>query len=167
MLSKLQMPALDTYASAGEAELLQPVKPQPASEFQTTRENSREPAEDEKDMAPAPMGSLYEATQLNSLRTRPRRINLRKRNAKQRMEADMVSQNLLSISDAEELLELYDLSSLTSKCANTSTRFKRSLSRYLFNTTIPEDVPLTAIRESSSVLFTAIMLVSALHIPGK
>lgn len=46
-------------------------------------------------------------------------------------------------------------------------RFKRSLSRYLFNTAIPEDVPLTSIRESSSILFTAIMLVSALHVPGK
>ena len=103
------MPGLDSYANNGEAEPSQPPKqqPQPASEFQTTRENSREPAEDEKDMAPAPMGSLYEATQLNSLRTRLRRVNPRKRNAKRRMEADMISQNLLSIADGEELLALY------------------------------------------------------------
>ncbi|KAK5105286.1 hypothetical protein LTS08_001562 [Lithohypha guttulata] len=149
------MPNLESYANevAIEPPLPPPQKPS-VPEFQTnqtTRENSRDPVEDEKDLAPAPMGSLYEATQLNSLRTRLRRVNPRKRNAKRRMEADMVSQNLLSIADAEELLEL----------------FKRSLSRYLFNTAIPEDVTLQAVRESSSVLFTAIMLVSALHVPGK
>ena len=101
------MPALEFYANEIATEPPPPPLKQPASEFQTTRENSREPAEDEKDMAPAPMGSLYEATQLNSLRTRLRRVHPRKRNAKKRTEADMVSQNLLSISDAEELLELY------------------------------------------------------------
>jgi len=100
------MPALDSYVNASEAEPPQARKLQPASEFQTTRENSRDPADDEKNIAPAPMGSLYEATQLNSLRTRLRRVNPRKRNAKRRMEEDMVSQNLLSIADADELLEL-------------------------------------------------------------
>ncbi|KAK5093334.1 hypothetical protein LTR70_004704 [Exophiala xenobiotica] len=145
------MPALDLYANASEGEPSQPQKLQPASEFQTTRENSREPLEDDKNIAPAPMGSLYEATQLGSLRTRLRRPNPRKRNVKRRMETDMVSQNLLSIADAEELLQL----------------FKRSLSRYLFNTSIPEDISLISIRESSTVLFTALMLVSALHVPGK
>lgn len=97
------MPSLNTYADPDSA---RPLK-QPASEFQTTRENSREPAEDEKeDMAPAPMGSLYEATQLNSLRTRLRRGNPRKRNANRRMESDLISQNLLSMTDAEEMLDL-------------------------------------------------------------
>jgi len=100
------MPALDTFANASEGEPPPPQKLHPHSEFQTTRENSREPPEDEKNIAPAPMGSLYEATQLNSLRSRLRRGNPRKRNAKRRMEADMISQNLLSIEDAEELLEL-------------------------------------------------------------
>lgn len=105
------MPNLEAYANevATEPPLPLPQK-QPISQFQTnqtTRENSREPAEDEKDMAPAPMGSLYEATQLNSLRTRLRtRAHPRKRNAKRRMEADMISQNLLAEVDAEELLSL-------------------------------------------------------------
>lgn len=105
VLQKLSMPALESYANEVATEPPPPPK-QPASEFQTTRENSREPADDEKDMAPAPMGSLYEATQLNSLRTRLRRVNPRKRNAKRRMEADMVSQNLISLADGEELLAL-------------------------------------------------------------
>lgn len=99
------MPSLETYANDGESDMPLPPR-QPASEFQTTRENSKEPAEEEKALAPAPMGSLFEATQLNSLRTRLRRVNPRKRTAKRRMEADMVSQNLLSIEHAEELLEL-------------------------------------------------------------
>lgn len=46
-------------------------------------------------------------------------------------------------------------------------RFKTSLTRYLYNTTIPETATLYSIRESSSILLTAILLVSALHIPGK
>lgn len=46
-------------------------------------------------------------------------------------------------------------------------RFKTSLTRYLYNTTIPEAATLYSIRESSSILLTAILLVSALHIPGK
>lgn len=105
------MPNLEAYASEVATEPPPPLpQKQPISDFQTnqtTRENSREPAEDEKDMAPAPMGSLYEATQLNSLRTRLRtRANPRKRNAKRRMEADMISQNLLAEADAEELLNL-------------------------------------------------------------
>lgn len=106
VLNKLQMPALDSYANeiAIDSQVQQK---QPASEFQTTRENSREPPEEEREMAPAPMGSLYEATQLNSLRTRLRRVHPRKRHAKRRMEADMISQNLLSAVDAEELLDLY------------------------------------------------------------
>lgn len=106
VLSKLQMPALESYANEIAVDPQVPPK-QPASEFQTTRENSREPAEEEKEMAPAPMGSLYEATQLTSLRTRLRRVHPRKRHAKRRMDADMVSQNLLSVTDAEELLNLY------------------------------------------------------------
>ena len=157
------MPALESYANPEQPQV-QALK-QNMSEFQTTRENSREPAEDDKDMAPAPMGSLFEATQLNSLRTRVRRVNPRKRNGKKRMEADMVSQNLLGISDAEELLALYVLCHCNGLLTNC--RFKRSLSRYLFNTALPEDITLATIRESSSLLFTAIMLVSALHLPGK
>lgn len=99
------MPALEAYANDPEAELPLP-QIKPASEFQTTRENSKEPTEDEKGLAPAPMGSLFEATQLNSLRTRLRRVNPRKRNAKRKMEADMISQGLLSIEHAEELLDM-------------------------------------------------------------
>lgn len=105
VLQKLDLPALESYANEPELENTLPPKI-PASEFQTTRENSKEPTEEEKALAPAPMGSLFEATQLNSLRTRLRRVNPRKRNAKRRMEADMVSQNLLSVEHAEELLDL-------------------------------------------------------------
>lgn len=105
ILQKLDMPALESYANDGELDMPVPAKV-PPSEFQTTRENSKEPTEEEKSLAPAPMGSLFEATQLNSLRTRLRRVHPRKRTAKRRMEADMISQNLLSMEHAEELLDL-------------------------------------------------------------
>ena len=41
------------------------------------------------------------------------------------------------------------------------------LSRYLFDATIREDRTLQSVRESSTLLFTAIMVVASLHIPDK
>lgn len=46
-------------------------------------------------------------------------------------------------------------------------RYKTSLTRYLYNTTIAEDRTLDSVRESSTLFFTAIMSVTSLHIPGK
>ncbi|KAJ5692667.1 hypothetical protein N7462_002090 [Penicillium macrosclerotiorum] len=45
--------------------------------------------------------------------------------------------------------------------------FKAVLSPYLFSATISQDATLESLRTSSTVLFTAVMLVSALHIPGR
>jgi hypothetical protein len=45
-------------------------------------------------------------------------------------------------------------------------RFKTLLSPHLFSASIPPDASLETVRTSSTVLFTAIMLVSALHISG-
>lgn len=101
------MPSLETYHEGADVPAPAPqAQKLNTSEFLTTRENSREPPEEEKDIAPAPMGSLYEVTQLNSLRSRLRQNHPRRRNNKRRMETDLVSENLISEDEAEEMLHM-------------------------------------------------------------
>ncbi|KAJ4516460.1 hypothetical protein HRR83_001794 [Exophiala dermatitidis] len=122
------------------------------SNAQTTRENSREPnAEDAHEMAPAPMGSLYEVTQLNTLRSRLKYGDPARRNSRKNMEHDLISMGVISLDEAEEMFVL----------------FKTSLSRYLFDAPIHESRSLLSVRESSTLFFTAIITVTSLHIPGK
>jgi hypothetical protein len=129
--------------------------PEPTSQSQTTRENSREPgtAGDDLEMAPAPMGSLYEVTQLNTLRSRLKYGDPARRNSKKNlnMEQDLVSLGLITLAEAEDLFSL----------------FKTTLSRYLFDATIQESRTLLSVRESSTLFFTAIITVTSLHIPGR
>ncbi|OCT51378.1 Transcriptional activator of protease prtT [Cladophialophora carrionii] len=159
ILSRLKMPALESYSRTHPSQHLQPPPPALAvpvpadSNAQTTRENSREPMnqEDAHEVAPAPMGSLFEVTQLNTLRSRLKYGDPARRNSKKNMENDLVSMGIISVEEAEEMFEL----------------FKRSLSRYLFDATVHESRSLLSVRESSTLFFTAIITVTSLHIPGK
>ncbi|ETN46077.1 uncharacterized protein HMPREF1541_00261 [Cyphellophora europaea CBS 101466] len=146
ILAKLKMPNLEAYS-----EPQQPVQRMPESLAPTTREPSREPEpKAEHDIAGAPMEGLFEATQLNTLRARLRG-DPNKRSSRRKVESDLISQGIISIEEAEEMLQLY----------------KTSLSRYLFNATISEARTLDSVRESSTFFFTAIMSVTSLHVPGK
>ncbi|KIW95565.1 uncharacterized protein Z519_04150 [Cladophialophora bantiana CBS 173.52] len=154
ILSRLKMPPLEAYSRTHPSQHLQPPPlPVPAeSNAQTTRENSREPnQEDAHEVAPAPMGSLYEVTQLNTLRSRLKYGDPARRNSKKNMENDLISMGAISVEEAEEMLSL----------------FKTTLSRYLFDATIHESRTLLSVRESSTLFFTAIITVTSLHIPGK
>jgi len=95
------------------------------------------------------MEGLYEATHLSALRSRtggpPTERRLRKN-----IESDLIAQGVIAVDEAERMLSL----------------FKTSLSRYLFNAAISPERTLHSIRSSSSLLFTSIMAVSSLHIPG-
>lgn len=156
ILAKLKMPNLDTYAQSTDdtPTRAQPVHRQhiPESVAQTTRENSRDPVPmaEQHDIAGAPMEGLYEATQLNTLRARLKGES-NARSSRRKMESDLISQGVITLEEAEEMLVL----------------FKTTLSRYLFDATIPESRSLHSVRESSTLFFTAIMTVSSLHIPGK
>ena len=85
-----------------------------ASVPQTTRDNSREPEpkHEQPDIAGAPMEGLFEATQLNTLRARLRG-DPNKKSSRRKLEADLVSQGLISIEEAEEMLLLLALSPLS------------------------------------------------------
>ncbi|KIX02426.1 uncharacterized protein Z518_08367 [Rhinocladiella mackenziei CBS 650.93] len=149
ILSRLKMPPLESY-SLGQPP--QSSQPNPVdSNAQTTRENSREPQEDAHEVATAPMGSLYEVTQLNTLRSRLKYGDPARRHSRKHMENDMISLGVITIEEAEDMFNL----------------FKTSLSRYLYNATIQESRTLLSVRESSTLFFTAIITVSSLHIPGK
>ena len=99
VLGKLKLPSLESYTHSP--------KHIPESVAQTTRENSREPPPQvEQDIAGAPMEGLFEATQLNTLRARLKHGDPTAKNARRRMESDMVSQGLISIEEAEDMFHL-------------------------------------------------------------
>ena len=154
ILAKLKMPNLDSYNQNDSQIQTQDHAPRqiPGSVAQTTRENSREPPPipEQHDIAGAPMEGLFEATQLSTLRARLKGESTA-RSSRRRMESDLLSQGVITPEDADELFHL----------------FKTSLSRYLFDATLPESRTLQSVRESSTIFFTAIMTVSSLHIPGK
>ncbi|KAK7898120.1 hypothetical protein LTR67_004752 [Exophiala xenobiotica] len=145
ILAKLDMPSLDSFGPGS-------IMPGTGGTAKTTRENSRENSpnpESKNDIASAPMEGLYEATHLSALRSRtggpPTERRLRKN-----IETDLIAQGVIAVDEAERMLSL----------------FKTTLSRYLFNAAISPERTLHSIRSSSSLLFTSIMAVSSLHIPG-
>ena len=143
ILERLSMPALDLYVSPAIVKPKHPPRP--------TRPNSEERGETQRDVSPDPMNSLIEATQLNGVRSQLRSVKQRRKGGMRRMDHDMIAEKTLAIDEAEELLEL----------------FKRSQSQYLYSATIAADSTVKSLRSSSTVLFTAIMLVTALQQPGR
>lgn len=177
ILARLNMPSLEAYSSAASwtsptqtqsrmsmqgpvhqtaTTLLQPPPANttnPGTSSAQTRENSREPREVEEthEMAPAPMRSLYEVTQLHTLRSRLKDGDPARRHSRKNMENDLVALGVLSEGEADEMLGL----------------FKTTLSRYLFDAPIDEARSLQSVRESSTLFFTAMVTVTSLHIPGR
>lgn len=147
ILDKLGMPHVDMYSQPTVVEAHQPA--------QETRQHSEEPAADkeirERNVSPDPMKSLIEVTRLNGLRSQLRSSKLRKKGGMRRMDSDLVSEKIISFEEAEEMLGL----------------FRGMQSRHLFSASISPQATLESIRSSSTVLFTSLMLVTSLHVPGK
>ncbi|PWY67527.1 Zn(II)2Cys6 transcription factor [Aspergillus heteromorphus CBS 117.55] len=96
----------------------------------------------------APMGSLYEVTQLSDIQTNsPGRHHAPDR----ALVSDFVSRGLVDIREAEELFSYFD----------------HVLSRYLWDGILLDHKDLTSVRNSSSMLSAAILAVTALHMPQK
>ncbi|KAL2853868.1 hypothetical protein BJY01DRAFT_205963 [Aspergillus pseudoustus] len=96
----------------------------------------------------APMGSLYEVTQLSDIRTTsPERQYATDR----ALVTDFVSRGAVELHEAEELFDHFD----------------RVLNRYLWDGILLVHKDLTALRSSSSMLSAAILAVTALHLPNK
>lgn len=144
VLQKLKMPALDMYTRAA---VVRPRHPPEA-----TRDHSEEPSDErERDVSPDPMNSLIEATRLNGLRSQLRSVKQRRKGGMRRREHDIVAEKIISTEEADDMLAL----------------FQKHQSHHLFSATIASDATVETLRKSSTVLFTAVMLVAALLVPGK
>lgn len=116
-----------------------------------TRENSPEPPgkeESEEDaMTTGPMASLFEVIKLKNLRSsNSERPDGTRRNP---MASDLIAQGKISEAQADELFR----------------RFSTSLNQYIWGGVALVHDNLQSVRESSSLLLTAILSVTALHLP--
>ncbi|KAK5074626.1 hypothetical protein LTR70_010221 [Exophiala xenobiotica] len=140
VLEKFSMPALDLYVSPA-------IKDQ-QHQGQLTRSNSEEPQRNERDVSPDPINSLIEATQLGGLRSQLRSAKQRRKGGMLRTDHDLVSERVITLQEAKKMLGT-------------------TQSHHLLSAAIAPDATLEAIRASSTVFFTALMLVIILHVPGK
>lgn len=96
----------------------------------------------------APMGSLYEVTQLSENRESSPGQNYA---PDQALVTDFISRGVVDIREAEELFYHFDV----------------VLNRYLWDGALLAHKDLTSVRRSSSMLLAAILAVTALHMPTK
>lgn len=96
----------------------------------------------------APMGSLYEVTQLSENRDNSPG---RKLAPDQTLVTDFISRGVVDVQEAEELFYQFD----------------QVLNRYLWDGALLAHKDLTSARRSSSMLSAAILAVTALHMPNK
>ncbi|KAJ5306579.1 hypothetical protein N7508_005594 [Penicillium antarcticum] len=96
----------------------------------------------------APMGSLYEVTQLSENRESSPGQNIA---PDQALVTDFISRGVVNIQEAEELF----------------LQFDQVLNRYLWDGALLAHKDLTSVRRSSSMLSAAILAVTALHMPTK
>ncbi|KAK8166541.1 hypothetical protein IWX90DRAFT_216304 [Phyllosticta citrichinensis] len=121
--------------------------------LECTRENSPVPAskdeaEDESTPCAGPMASLFEVTKLRNIRS-----NVADRpdaSRKNPMFSDPIAQGKISEAQADSLFR----------------KFNTSLNHFLWGGVSLNHESLQSVRESSSLLLTAILSVAALHLPG-
>lgn len=116
-----------------------------------TRENSNEPEnghEENSTLVAAPMGTLYEVTKLRHLRGSQKRHHPVTSTP---LESDFISRGKIAENEAKELFET----------------FSQSLNHYLWGGVALVHSDLASVRHSSSLLLTAILAVTALHVPGR
>ncbi|KAK9860944.1 Fungal transcriptional regulatory protein [Penicillium brevicompactum] len=117
--------------------------PQQPSQYSLDREETGAAS-----LVTAPMGSLYEVTQLSENRDNSPG---RKLAPDQTLVTDFISRGVVDVQEAEELFYQFD----------------QVLNRYLWDGALLAHKDLTSARRSSSMLSAAILAVTALHMPNK
>ncbi|KAJ5358039.1 hypothetical protein N7541_005197 [Penicillium brevicompactum] len=117
--------------------------PQQPSQYSLDREETGAAS-----LVTAPMGSLYEVTQLSENRDNSPG---RKLAPDQTLVTDFISRGVVDVHEAEELFYQFD----------------QVLNRYLWDGALLAHKDLTSARRSSSMLSAAILAVTALHMPNK
>lgn len=111
-----------------------------------TRENSQDPEDEDAVVAP-PMASLFEVTRLRNIRSK---LNEPARSDRSEI-SDLISEGKVNMAEADELFRT----------------FSCSLNHYLWGGIALLHSELSSARKSSALLTTAILAVTALHLPGK
>lgn len=113
-----------------------------------TRENSPERSvdEEESNLVPAPMRSLYDLTRLRNLRS-----NVRWKPKANSIDEDFIAQGIISQEEAQELF----------------TRYMENNHQLLWAGMLCPHPTLEAIRRSSTLLAAAVLTTAALHTPGR
>lgn len=126
------------------------IAPSPA-DYAYSRQQGRYPMDREENgaasLVTAPMGSLYEVTQLSDIRTSSPGQDVPDR----ALVTDFISRGVVDAQEAEELFQYFD----------------QVLNRYLWDGMVLVHKDLASVRNSSSMLSAAILAVTALHMPNK
>ncbi|KAJ9622015.1 hypothetical protein H2203_006896 [Taxawa tesnikishii (nom. ined.)] len=110
------------------------------------KENSQDPEDEDAVVAP-PMASLFEVTRLRNIRSK---LNEPARSDRSEI-SDLISEGKVNMAEADELFRT----------------FSCSLNHYLWGGIALLHSELSSARKSSALLTTAILAVTALHLPGK
>ncbi|KAL4930223.1 Zn(II)2Cys6 transcription factor [Aspergillus undulatus] len=134
--------SIDAATRAGAEKMSPPIATfQPQPQYAIDKEENGATS-----LVTAPMGSLYEVTQLSDIRaTSPERHHAND------LVTDFVSRGAVGLQEAEELFDHFD----------------RVLNRYLWDGILLVHKDLTSLRNSSSMLSAAVFAVTALHLPHK
>lgn len=123
----------------------------PPANYACSRQQGQYPMDREENgaasLVTAPMGSLYEVTQLSDIRTNSPGHDVSDR----ALVTDFISRGVVDVQEAEELFRYFD----------------QVLNRYLWDGMVLVHKDLASVRNSSSMLSAAILAVTALHMPNK
>lgn len=98
VLERLGMPALDLYVT--------PTIVGPTDRPRSTRRGSSVTVEDHTNVASEPLNSLIEVTNLHGLRSELRSAKQRRKGGMSRMDADLISEKVITYEEGEALLAL-------------------------------------------------------------
>lgn len=118
--------------------------PQPQAQYSIDREETAATS-----LVTAPMGSLYEVTQLSE--NRESSSPTQRYPSDQALVTDFISRGVVELQEAEELFYHFD----------------QVLNRYLWDGALLPHKDLASVRRSSSLMSAAILAVTALHMPTK
>lgn len=142
----------DRRTNSIDANVAAPTAPRNSSNYNFSRQPAQYSPDREENgtssLVTAPMGSLYEVTQLSDIRANSPGEN---ESSDHSLVTDFISRGVVELQEAEELFQYFD----------------QVLNRYLWDGIALVHNDLASVRNSSSMLSAAILAVTALHMPNK
>jgi len=142
----------DRRTNSIDAKVAAPTDSRNSSNYNFSKQAARYSPDREENgtssLVTAPMGSLYEVTQLSDIRANSPGEN---ESSDHSLVTDFISRGVVELQEAEELFQYFD----------------QVLNRYLWDGIALVHKDLASVRNSSSMLSAAILAVTALHMPNK